>query len=354
MRSNILLLMALGFSLSTVAQSNSVPKLEEESTEEQSVNEVLNKEEISTTDAVFSESILLEYRLNSSENFKGGVKSLSTLELDELNSLSERASNSAPGSYADVYLRFKATGFSTEGLELLKEAESITANKAELYSDFIATGHLLDDVGIFSDYTEKLNQSGFINEGVREFSKNVLRSLTDKNAFIITNGWDDTYPLLTEIAASGEKRVRVVNVEWLFDINTRKQIAKELGSPNVQFNLDPYAWLNTVVQASAKNVYYSTTLPPSELRKVANSLTPVGLLLKKGNMQSDKALAANLSAWKKFSKLHLLENYDINKNYALPLTILSGSLKNEPKEIGTLEQVDNYLNNLYTVHPEIK
>lgn len=299
-------------------------------------------------------SLLLEYEVIRTGSFQGGKKFISQTDLDSMSSIAMQINQSAPYSFSASYVQFREAGYTETGFSHLKQAEALTSNKSELYSDFIATAHILNKSAEFKEYSKKLRSSGFIQSSVLEYNRNVLRSISENKAFIITNGWDDTYPLLTLLDEEKKKNINVINMEWLFDANFRAKIAGQLGTSNPAFSNNPYNWISTISKSSNQNIYFTPTLPNSELTKISGQITPVGILFKLASLTAEEQNFESLKAWKKFSKVNITSSHPISKNYIILLTLLESSLNNDANESGTLAQIQEFKTLLEQKHPSLK
>ncbi len=302
----------------------------------------------------YAASLLIDYEFIRTRNFTSGKKLMSQADLDSMSSIAKRINQSAPLSFSASYVQFREEGFTETGMSFLKEAESLTTNKSELYSDFLAMAHVLDKSSELKTYSAKLRSSGFIQSTVLEYNKNVLRSVSENKAFIITNGWDDTYPLLTLLDEEKKKNITVINIEWIFNKHYRSFISSKLNTSNVSFNNDPYAWISAVSNASAQTIYFTPTLPNSELIQLSSNLTPVGILFKQANLTQEIQNYESLKAWKKFSKVNITSPHPISKNYIILLTLLENSLSKNANEAETLAQIQEFKNSLEEIHPSLK
>ncbi len=305
-------------------------------------------------EAIDSEAIILDYELERTKDFKKGYKTLDQRSVTNLQEMSAPVLENHPESFAGYYLKYKQSSFSQDALDNLKKAELLTLNKTELYSDFLATAHVLGKTALAEEYSSKIRNSGFIQTEVLEYNKNVLRSIKENQAFLFTNGWEDTYPLLTLLKAEKKENLSVINAEWIMDNSFRTIIAGKLGVSSPAFNGDPYEWMNQVVNASQQPIYYSPTLPTKCLRGMSSNITPVGLLFH--TQAKEKAVQKELclAAWKRFSKVELVSSHEISKNYILILSVLESLLVNDPNEAGTLAQVIEYKTKLIAKFPALK
>jgi len=327
---------------------NKIPDAENSSSETME----LNLEGQSLED--YAASLLLEYDNIRSRNFSNGRKIIVQADLDSMSSIARRITMMAPLSFSSSYVKFKEEGFTETGYAHLKKAESFTDNKTELYSDFLASAHVLNKTADLKNYSKKLRNSGFIQSAVLEYNRNVLRSISESKAFIITNGWDDTYPLLTLLEEEKRKNVTVINTEWIYDSNYRALISSKLKSTNVSFNNNTYTWITNVVNSSNQPVYFTPTIPGSELAKLGSSISPAGILFKKGTYTAEEQNYSCLIAWKKFSKVKLVTAHPISKNYIILLTLLESTLAENANEKGTYTQILEFKESLEKKHPALK
>ncbi len=215
------LLIIFGIFISTYTNAQDVIK----QAEQEPVNVSLDK----SVAASNVESLMLDYELARTQDFQAGLKIIRQSSLESMDEIANEINTLLPESFSSTYIKFKQSGFTETGLSYLKEAESKTENKAELYTDFLTTAHILNKEDLLNTYAIKLRNSGFINTVVLEYNKNVLRSIKENKAFVITNGWDDTYPLLTLLKEERKKNLTIINVEWLFDPAYREKLSQKLG-----------------------------------------------------------------------------------------------------------------------------
>jgi len=299
------------------------------------------------------ESLVLDYEIARTSSFNNGLKIITDDSFNSMESITNDVLELDQNSYAGTYLQYKREGFTESGLSYLKLAEAKTENKSELISDFLALAHVLKKNDLLEKYSERLRNSGFISSSVLEYNKNILRSLSETDAILITNGWDDTYPLLTLLNEEKKKTIQVVNIEWLYDQNYRMELSAELGKTPLPFT-SPYSWINSMTENTAKPIYYAPSIPNDELIKLQNKLSPVGLVLRKSPITGNDQKSLNLSAWNRFSKLTMSSSEPLNKNYIIMLTLLENLLDNDANEKGTLAQISSVKKALIKQHPSLK
>ncbi len=298
--------------------------------------------------------LLLEYEFIRTRKFSTGEKIIKQADIDSMSSIANQINQAAPNSFSAAYVQFRELGFTEEGFLYLSKAESLTPNKTELYTDFLAAAHILEKPAVFQEYSSKLRTSGFISPSVLEYNKNILRSIPETNAFIITNGWDDTYPLLTLLEDEKKTNTTVINVEWIHYEHYRAFISKKLNTTNSEYNNNPYGWINNICSLSDQNIYFTPTLPSSKLLELSDKIIPIGILFKMSSMTKEEQVVESIKAWKKFSKVNITSSHPISKNYIILLTFLERSLKNETKESGTLIQIQEFKTSLEEKHPSLK
>ena len=300
------------------------------------------------------QELLLEYELERTKNYSNGYKATNQVTLDNLEAISARAELSLPETFEGYYIKYKQSEFTDTGLKFLKRAELNTENKSELYTDFIASSHVLKKERLFDEYTNKLRSSGFITNEVLEYNKNVLRSIETNDSYIVTNGWEDTYPLLSLLKQENKTATQVINIEWLLDSEYRKLISERLGTANPSFNSNPYEWILSVSQSTSSSIYFTPTLPHTALIYAQNSLTPIGIVFSINPVTAAEQRRQCINAWKMFSKVELISNSDLSKNYILIFSILEDLLANDESEKGTLSQVLDYKKQLLKKYPTLK
>jgi hypothetical protein len=176
----------------------------------------------------------------------------------------------------------------------------------------------------------------------------VLNSL-ELNTVLVTYGNVDTYPaLIWQYMNNYRQDVLILCIDWLGNETYRSKVASALGlNANDLNSTNAEAIVKKVTQSSLRPVYLSLTLPPAVLKSFKSNLFCVGLAMKYSNTE-----IANLptlqSNWEtRMNKNTLGQNDPINRNYILPLILLSNYYQDLGNEQAKA-QIDTLLNALAT------
>jgi hypothetical protein len=156
-------------------------------------------------------------------------KEISKKEQQELDLIVNNIKNNAPKSSDYFYIEYINQGSTIDAFPLLEKASDLYPNNAAYYDDFVYHYELANDKNQRVNYSKKLYESNTIHEAILEYNYNVLMSL-DKDAIIITNGSDDTYPLfIWQDVFNVRPDVCVINIDMLSEeafIKTKKSLKK--------------------------------------------------------------------------------------------------------------------------------
>jgi len=118
------------------------------------------------------------------------------------------------------------------------------------------------------------------------YYKTLLNSIQSKN-ILITNGYEDTYPITALQKAKGiNSNVEVISLKLLNDNNYKTVIEKKL---NIKLNDSPSNNLASIINNSSKKVYISSTVNYKYYQSISNQIYLIGLVLEaKCNNQLDQ------------------------------------------------------------------
>ncbi len=118
------------------------------------------------------------------------------------------------------------------------------------------------------------------------YYKNLLNSIQSKSV-LITNGYDDTYPITALQKAKGiNSNVDVISLKLLDNNNYKNVIEKKL---NIKLNDSPSNNLASIINHSSRKVYISSTVNYKYYQNIANQIYLTGLVLEtNGNNQLEQ------------------------------------------------------------------
>lgn len=273
------------------------------------------------------------------------TKGFSVRQQAHLDSLLKEMELTNDASFEFNYLKYVNGNHDISLFSFLKKAYQLNSNDFHLYDDFIAYYEIQNNELKKKEFTEKLMSSRAIEKGVYLYNENVLRSV-DRNGILITNGFDDTYPIWVLQNEKGERNdVKVLSLDLLQNKEYRIRILKEYNLIDPGFGPDKEEFLLKICQLnSGKNLFLGFTLPKSILRLLSNDLKNTGLTL----MYSPKKLDEDKLLINYRSKLNLAylnskqENEKVKKlnaNYLVSLIQLHKKLSHNIEEQKKIERI---------------
>lgn len=161
-------------------------------------------------------------RLREAQN--GPTKELNATEVTELKGIAQRIHESIPGSFTDQLIQYIQSEHTDEDFLFLKNASSM--NPLDIRVQQLMVDHFM----INQDPRELklrigiLHQSGYFDRTLITYAEDLLE-LLPPNAVIITNGADDTYPLLVCRELFGTRRdITIVPLDLLDYSGFRDQV----------------------------------------------------------------------------------------------------------------------------------
>jgi hypothetical protein len=253
------------------------------------------------------------------------TKEISSSEQEELDQIVTTASLIDQDSYQYNYMEYVNRGRTIEAFSYLQKAEAAYPNNAELFDDFVYHYELTGNSSQKTVYCKKLYESNTIPDAVMEYNYNVLMSL-DKNAVLLTNGSDDTFPIFIWQAIKGvRKDVTVINVDMLNEAAYIENKAAE-GKLKIKQQSSAIATMSYIIENNAsKKIYVGHTISQQLLKKYQNNLYLSGLTYQYSASPVENVEVA-VDRYEDDFKLdelqHAQENTKVNQlnfNYILPL-----------------------------------
>ena len=218
------------------------------------------------------------------------------------NQLIKDMGKAIPESYIYYYIRFyNGVG----GFEDLQKAYQINSKDPDLYWEFM---RYYDDEGDWENrkfFSTKLYESKDIASGLLEYNFNVLAS-TEKNAILLTNGDNDTYPAwVLQDAKNIRTDVLVLNAHHIFV--DREYLQVRLKERNINLNTELFSNENTnlflkdlIVELSKQSpdipVYTALTMYSNYIKSIKDKIYLVGLANRysKSTIDSTSILIRNM------------------------------------------------------------
>ncbi len=189
---------------------------------------------------------------------------------------------SIPGLYEFLILKYR---HGHENIALLEGAYQLRPDDPQTYCDLIVHYETVGNAAKAKEFCERLYESQYLATGLLEYNYNVLRS-TEKNAFLFTNGDNDTFPIwLLQRAKGIRPDVTVLNVhliqqqDYLKRLLQAKNVVVDFGKLPDQNVYRCIPELGKAIAAAnpAAPVYFALTLEGAHTKGLANNLYVTGL-----------------------------------------------------------------------------
>lgn len=271
------------------------------------------------------ESNFVEYFSKRSKYIDKNTKEISTSEQSDLDNIVTTAALLDQDSYQYNYMEYVNRGRSIAAFTYLEKAEAAYPNNVELYDDFVYHYELSSNTNQKAVYCKKLHESNIIPAGIMEYNYNVLMSM-DKNAVLLTNGSDDTFPIfIWQVIKGVRKDIKVINLDMLSEVSYVENKAKEAGI-KIKKQASPVKTIEYILDNnSGANIYVGHTLSQKILKKYQEQLYLSGLTYQYSSGSIDNIEEAVKRYEKDFDLEQLKKNQEIsrvnklNLNYILPL-----------------------------------
>jgi hypothetical protein len=248
-------------------------------------------------------------------------------------------------SFEYNYLKYVNGNHNTDLFPFLERAYKLKPYDASLFDDFISYYEITNNPAKKAEFTKKLMAAKVIETGVYKYNENVLRSV-DKNGILITNGYDDTYPIWVLQNEKGvRKDVRVLSLDLLQNKTYRKRILKSYGLKDPGVGPDSKDFiLKLCSQNASKNIFLGFTVPKFVLKSLSIQLKNTGLALKYApNKLNEDKLKINFEKSLQFD--YLLGNQSsrkvksLNANYLVTLVQLHTKYKHDLKKQDYIKRI---------------
>lgn len=311
-------------------------------------NNVSTKSEIKETEEVLEESVSQPenqaaslkdtYERTRRSYLSKYNKSISKSEQAQLDKIVEQTKTIAPESYEYHYLAYVNSTDKKADFNHLKKAYEIYPDNMELVDEFIAYYEITDNQIEKRNFLIKLDKSNTIPNEVMSYNKNVLSGL-EQNAILITNGFDDTYPIWVLQEVRGfRKDVQVINLDLIQEKSYQKETLKELHLYPIS-KTDPVSIAEDLAKKNPNSpINFALTITPTALTDLASKLYLVGLTLKYSDKPIDNIQIISNNWEYKYQKAELYKAVSnrkgrlINANYILPLAVLYNEYKSKNED----------------------
>lgn len=240
-------------------------------------------------------------------------KELSKKDKSVLDDVQTGIEFNVPNSFADNYVRFITSDF--ENKVALEAAEILRPN-----DPLILEARINYDRIFGSSTAQRLSVTNWGTQQVPSpqllaYQRNVLKSLP-QNALLITNGADDTYPLLlVQYQQNFRSDVKVIQLDLMTSSSYLSKVASLLGvSESKLSNESREASFKSIVEADLTNkVHLPFSLPGTWLKQLTSNHVVCGLSLSPMALidlpQSNKALWGTMDQQNASSNNQYARNY---------------------------------------------
>lgn len=268
------------------------------------------------------------YLLERAARYSKEGRILSDKDNQELLEVLDQMGDYCAGSEAHAYAQWVHYGFQPEHYTEYKQLAVLgTQSQAFLQHAAMADlthGTLNNNADLRSKATVALTDLAAFSLGNLEFHRNALNSALPGGT-IITNGNEDTFPLLMAQAQGLRTDVQVIQLDWLRNDTFRKTVFASFNIPEKRLNEPADGRLKLLLKHSSnKQIYLSTTLPKHALQKFDGALYPEGVLLRYAETNTVDNLAQTITWWEnKATTDHLTGHDPICRNYLIALAVLN-------------------------------
>ena len=275
-------------------------------------------------------------------------------ELDKIvAAMGENVSN----TYEYNYIKYWNGNFNPDFFPFLEKAYELNPLNTELYDDFVSYYEITDNEEKKKEFCTKWYETGEFPQDLYDYNYNLLMSL-GKNSILVTNGFNDTYPLwILQEVAGVRPDITLLNIKMLSNEEYRDQKLKDLDlmvSVKSDYSLYPEEFYRDMCQNNPeKDIYFSMTVPVKIFQSMLDQLYPTGLALKYSMSDFDNVREIQ-KLWEKKFRTDYLDNptseYNVNmlnKNYLISLSLLENYF-NENNMLEKAEEIKRIKENILT------
>jgi|CryBogDrversion2_1035201.scaffolds.fasta_scaffold02189_4 hypothetical protein len=242
------------------------------------------------------------------------------MELDEI---VKEMKKEVPGTFEYYDVKVWNDGYQNdENAEDILKVYKLAPNRPDIYSSLVNYYEMKRDHEHEMEICKKWFDSNDQSPNLLNYNYNVLLSLDD-NGIIITNGDNDTYPLLILQYALGiKKNVVVVNINLITVDGYRKKLFEENNIPVDDFKALEQPSQDKIIQhlisRSGRPVYFANTLHTGYYKAFEKDLYIVGLAFKYSTKSFDNIAVIRNN----FERNYLTDYLKMNFEYDISGSII--------------------------------
>jgi hypothetical protein len=269
----------------------------------------------------------LDYYMNErNANFSQNSKEISSANQKQLDDIVVQLEELAPESFEFHFAKYVNGNYDAALYPNLQKAYELNPAAKETLPQFVAYGEMVNDASIKKEYSKKLKDANVFSPAEMEYNYNVLMSI-GQNGVVLTNGQVDTYPLWIWQTVDGVRPdITVVNLDLLENTGYRNRIGEKLAlGSKFTTEEDREKRAHVILKnAVGRNVHVALTVSPDVFSKYNKNLWATGLVFKYDSESQVNNLTMLATHWQRdFRKDHMHENIGLNRNYVIPLSLLS-------------------------------
>ena len=185
---------------------------------------------------------------------------------EKLEKIIDDMGKAIPETY-EYYLLKYWNSWDFKDLSLVEKAYAINPNRPDTYYPFISNAKIEGDEELLQEFCDKLYKSKDVAPWLINYNYNVLMSL-EKNAILITNGDNDTYPIwMLQNAKNIRKDVTVLNASMSV---IEKYLENNLKEKNIKIDYNKLKEL-TIEKKEEKYPAFSAKFVQELVREISTN-----------------------------------------------------------------------------------
>ena len=287
----------------------------------------------------------------------------STVTQKDLDNIVKDLSQAVPETFEHHYITYWNGNNSDEEFEHLEKAFAMDPDRPETYDDYITHYELLREKENTAEFCQRMFDANEISANILAWNYNVLMS-TDKDAILITNGDNDTYPaMVLQHVQNVRTDVAIMNISMISykpyqDLYFAELAITKMSKKRKDFDSGK-AYMRAICRHIKENttrpIYFAISVAPSIYEEFEDDIYNVGLAFKWSDEKFDNIAVMRKNYEKKFLKDYLkvdlfndvsasVSQY-MNASYLMPLLTLYNHYE-ESEERQSFEEIEELINRI--------